>query len=68
MFKVRTLLKNNVVSIEISDNGCGLPDDFDIHNTSGFGIKLILILSQQLKGKVTLKNDNGVHFQMDFKY
>ena len=48
--------------LEISDNGNGLPPDFDIKKTKSLGFKLFNIFVKQLKGKFEYFNDNGLKF------
>jgi two-component sensor histidine kinase len=53
--------ENNNILI-ISDNGNGLPEDFDIKNTKSLGFKLFNIFVKQLKGSFEYFNDNGLQF------
>jgi len=50
----------------IRDNGVGIPDDFKIENASSFGLKLVNILSKQLKGKLMINTDNGLKYSLKF--
>ena len=51
----------------VSDDGIGLPPDFDFHNSSTFGIELVHILTQQLHGKIEINNNNGTSIRFLFK-
>ena len=51
----------------VSDDGIGLPPDFDFHNSSTFGIELVHILTQQLHGKIEMNNNNGTLIRFQFK-
>lgn len=57
---------DNVIRISVSDNGPGLPADFDISKTKSLGWKLISLFLKQLKAKYELKNDNG--FVLNFEF
>lgn len=46
----------------VKDNGKGLPDDFDTDRLSSFGLKLVLGLTEQLKGKLKITQDKGTTF------
>ena len=55
------------VSITYSDTGTGLPEGFDDEKDGSLGMKLIkLITEHQLKGKVSLRNENGFRCDMVF--
>lgn len=49
----------NKLEIIYGDNGCGLPNGFN-QNTSGFGLKLIGILVEQINGKLEYNFDNNL--------
>lgn len=51
----------------IQDNGIGLPKDFDFENSSTFGLELVHILTEQLHGKIEIKNENGTFVKFIFK-
>ncbi len=44
----------------VSDDGVGLPGDFNLESSSGFGLKLVRMLSRQLGGKLMIENCGGV--------
>jgi two-component sensor histidine kinase len=49
------------------DNGIGLPAELDIKNSKSLGLKLVHMLTEQLKGTVKMKNKEGAFFQIDFQ-
>ncbi len=49
-----------------SDNGPGLPVNFDVAKTSTLGIQLIYDLSRQIGGSVKYDNSNGASFIINF--
>ena len=57
--EVNAIQKGTLVELSVQDNGLGLPNDFDIHNSTGFGMKLIQILTQQMKADINFETDNG---------
>lgn len=61
--KLRKVKTN--IEIEIRDNGKGLPDTM-MKNNQSLGMELIKSLSEQINGNYTLKNDNGVVFNLVF--
>lgn len=54
------------IILSIQDNGHGIPKGFDISKSTGFGLKLVQLLSQQLKGTYTIENNNGVKSIFEF--
>jgi len=49
----------NHVTLTVQDDGNGLPADFDINTSKGFGFMLIKMLSEQLGGSYTIENNMG---------
>ena len=56
----------NHITLIVSDNGRGLPEGFDSNNSSGFGLMLISMLTQQLNGNYTIKSHNGTESILKF--
>lgn len=54
--------------MQISDNGVGLPQHFKIGNSNSLGLKLVSILSRQLRGSVTYSSEKGTTFTITFKH
>ena len=59
-------IDNGEISLMISDNGKGLPEGFDINQTMGLGLKLVRLLTSQIKGKLEVKSDQGTLFSITF--
>ncbi|MEN8122489.1 MAG: PAS domain S-box protein [Bacteroidota bacterium] len=61
-------LNNTHVYLSISDNGIGLPENFDSENTNSLGMFIITNLSKrQLKGELEMNSENGTHFIIKFR-
>lgn len=54
------------VNIKISDNGKGLPSNFDLENSRTLGMQLIKILSNQLNGKLSVNTEQGTVINLTF--
>lgn len=52
-------LDDDKYCLKISDNGIGLPDDFDINHTKTLGFQLVYRLVRQLKGTIKIGINNG---------
>lgn len=57
--------KDGKIIIEISDNGVGLKEDFDIEKTDSLGMSLIFNLTNQLNGKITYINKDGLKYLIE---
>ena len=62
-------LKENIESftIKVSDNGVGLPEDFNHEESKTLGMELVFILVEQLDSKLSIENTNGSAFLFDIK-
>lgn len=63
-------LKNDsdqTYSLIISDDGVGLPEDFNITTTKTLGLQLVNMLCKQLKSELTFRNFKGAEFTLKFK-
>lgn len=54
-------------TIKVSDNGVGLPEDFDHEESKTLGMELVFILVEQLDSKLIIENKNGSAFLFDIK-
>ena len=54
-------------TLEVKDNGNGMPANFNLQKARSLGLRLVRRLSKQLLGKATYKNDNGACFCIEFK-
>ena len=52
--------------LRVSDNGVGLPEDFDQRKTNSLGMKLVHALIEQLGGNVTVDNGHGTAYEITF--
>jgi two-component sensor histidine kinase len=52
--------------LTVSDNGIGIPDDFEIEELDSLGMQLVNTLVDQLDGELEIKRDNGTEFTVRF--
>ena len=62
---ITLIKKTDRLFLSVSDNGNGMPDDFDINDKSSFGYSLITSLSKKLDAKISILNDNGTTVNLD---
>lgn len=58
--------EKNEYSLQLRDNGKGLPKDFDIDNLNSFGMETIKLLTQEYKGSFKLDGSNGTRIDITF--
>ncbi|MBZ2167056.1 histidine kinase dimerization/phosphoacceptor domain -containing protein [Methanobacterium spitsbergense] len=58
---------NNLITLIVADNGIGIPNNFQIENTSTLGLKLVTTLVKQLDGEMIVNKENGTSFTITFK-
>jgi PAS domain S-box-containing protein len=56
----------NIVSLSVEDNGIGFKEGFDFMNTDTLGLQLVISLTEQLDGKLEMKNEDGTKFLIIF--
>ena len=57
---------DNQLLLSVSDNGIGLPPDFDVQNTGTLGSQLVTALTEQLSGTIELNGNMGTEFKITF--
>ncbi|TWR26316.1 hypothetical protein FPZ43_14215 [Mucilaginibacter pallidiroseus] len=65
---IKILVKEteSFIELQISDNGVGLPEDFNLASTKTLGITLLKGLTAQLKGTFDVENKNGLTITLTF--
>jgi two-component sensor histidine kinase/PAS domain-containing protein len=59
----------NEIELAVTDNGIGLPKDFDIRKTQSLGLQIIIMLAEdQLGGKLSVSGQGGAKFQIRFAF
>ena len=52
--------------LRVSDDGIGLPSNFDFQKIGSLGLQLVDAFTHQLGGNINIKSDVGVEFQVRF--
>lgn len=53
--------------LKITDNGIGIPEDFDVENSDSLGMRLIFGLSHDIHATLELSNENGTAIAISFE-
>ena len=56
---VIALKRGDKAVIAIHDDGIGIPEDFNIAKSAGFGMSLIKMLTEQIGGTIDIQSSNG---------
>ncbi|MFT3794861.1 histidine kinase dimerization/phosphoacceptor domain -containing protein [Flavobacterium sp.] len=59
-------LQDDAFSLTISDNGIGLPEDFDLQQTHTLGLQLIQGLSDDIQAELKITSAQGTKIEMHF--
>ena len=60
--------ENENLMLYISDNGIGLPKNFDINKTKTLGIQLLKSFVDQLNGNLEISSNNGTYYKIIIPY
>jgi two-component sensor histidine kinase len=58
---------NDLIEMEIADNGPGLKEDFVEGKNASLGFKLMRTFASQLKGELEIKSGDGLKYLLKFK-
>jgi PAS domain S-box-containing protein len=64
--KINDEKRKSLFSLTISDNGKGIPENFELGNHESLGLQLVNILVDQLDGQIELKREHGTEFKITF--
>ena len=57
----------NIIVIDVADNGVGIDNNIDPYNPQTLGLTLVNILTRQLNGQLEIDQKAGSHFKVFFK-
>ncbi len=53
--------------LTVKDSGPGLPENFSFDKSKSLGLRMVSLLTKQLKGRISFENKNGTSFLIDFE-
>jgi PAS domain S-box-containing protein len=59
--------KDNNVTVIIHDNGVGIPETVSFSKSTGFGLNLAYMLTEQIGGNIRIERGEGTKFVLEFK-
>lgn len=63
---VAAALNGQRARVVVQDNGRGLPDEFDLKSSTGFGLRLVDMLTEQIGGTMRIERTHGTKFILEF--
>jgi two-component sensor histidine kinase len=67
VISIAASVKENHATIVVGDNGIGLSEEFDLKTSTGFGLRLVDMLTEQIGGSMRIERENGTRFILDFE-
>jgi two-component sensor histidine kinase len=67
LISIAASLKENHATIVVGDNGMGLPEGFDPKASTGFGFRLVEMLTEQIGGSMRIEREEGTRFILEFE-
>lgn len=61
-------VEQDSIEFVFSDNGIGIPEGMDWRNTDSLGLRLVIILTDQLDGALSLDRGKSTHFIVKFRH
>jgi len=66
LVQITLSLKGNHAELILQDDGDGLPENFSLDSSKGFGLMIIQMFSEQLGGTFTIEKNNGTRNTLKF--
>jgi PAS domain S-box-containing protein len=60
--------EDDALTLTVADNGVGLSEGFDWEKSETLGLRLVRMLSQQIKGSIDLDRSHGAVFRLRFAH
>jgi two-component sensor histidine kinase len=57
-----------MLSLEVRDNGVGLPQNITVEEAQSLGLQLVRLLTRQVKGTIDIKRSKGTTVTITFPY
>jgi two-component sensor histidine kinase len=58
---------NGNYMLTVGDNGVGFPEDLDFRDTQSLGLQLLLMLVEQIEGRIELNRSSGTELKIMFR-
>ena len=66
LIRVSAKIVDKFMIITLQDNGVGLPESINFTSSTGFGMQLIGMLTEQINGTIRIERGNGTKFILEF--
>jgi PAS domain S-box-containing protein len=58
--------ESTTFTLTVSDDGIGIPENFDFEELDSLGLQLVISLVDQIDGEIELRRNNGTEFTINF--
>ena len=65
--RVSARMRDGRMSIELEDEGIGIPESFTVEDSPGFGMQLVGMLAKQIGASISVSRGNGTRFAIEFE-
>ncbi len=66
LIKISTLMKEGRMSLIIEDDGVGIPESVTFEKSTGFGMQIVGMLTEQIGGSISIERGAGTKFVLEF--
>lgn len=66
LITVSASLNKNRATISLQDNGIGISESISFENSTGFGMQLVRMLTEQIGGSIRIERGEGTKFVLEF--
>jgi len=64
--RVSARMRDGRMSIELEDDGIGIPESFTAEDSPGFGMQLVGMLAKQIGASISISRESGTRFAIEF--
>lgn len=64
---IELLKQDENILLAVSDNGIGVPQDFDMNKRTTLGLQLVSLLADQINAQLSIGRENPTRFALTFK-
>ncbi|HNX22697.1 MAG TPA: histidine kinase dimerization/phosphoacceptor domain -containing protein [Spirochaetota bacterium] len=66
ILNISAVMKDSKVRVVVQDNGIGIPDSVSFEKSTGFGLNLVSMLTEQIGGSIRIERAGGTKFILEF--
>jgi PAS domain S-box-containing protein len=67
LITVSATMRDKHATVTVKDDGIGIAESIDFGSSTGFGLELVRMLTEQLGGTIRVERDNGTRWTLEFE-